>query len=508
MSGPAAEDGAALRQRIAALEEENRRLAQRLEDEQAGRTRAERNLRRDFVAQTGGAGLFRPVGHMSSCFPTRFGTPRQGLLADLSRGTVKIDSSVVGIKSLSGLEAFSHVWLLFVFHDNTDAHKRIPLSEQQGQAEAAEEASAEAGPAQAAGGAGAGAACAGAGATAWRAKAAKQKKQAAAEQSIFPSFIKPPMGGGIRVGLFATRSPHRPNPIGLTLARIDSIDLAKGLLHLRGVDLIDKTPILDIKPYVPHVDCPPTDSCVDLAAWVKNPRFDSAEVQFSPPALAELERLCGAGLCKWFGPGETAQLVKAIEQVIALDPRSVIHGRGVFNTDGIETPEQAAEQARRAALEAAEATATAAAPAQRVIGGTIGTSGAGSSSKASAADGKRVRGAPKAHLIRDSFVLDFDTFRVRFAPHAESRCIKVTAIEPHAESRCIKVTAIEPHKAAKPERRGDLDGAQSVAGAAEAAAEAAAFDEFDDDDADAPDAKVIAQRQRHVQKQTNVERIE
>lgn len=68
--------------------------------------------------------------------------------------------------------------------------------------------------------------------------------------------VKPPRGGPKR-GVFATRAPHRPSPIGLTSVRLDRVDVSGGLLLVRGLDLLDGTPILDLKPYLPNVDAWP-----------------------------------------------------------------------------------------------------------------------------------------------------------------------------------------------------------------------------------------------------------
>lgn len=104
----------------------------------------------------------------------------------------------------------------------------------------------------AAGGAGGGA---GAGSAARGKRGGKQRqgrKGSAGKQShTFPAKIAPPVLKGRRIGLFCTRSPHRPNPIGLTLVRVDGVDARRGVIQISGLDLVDGTPVLDIKPYVP-----------------------------------------------------------------------------------------------------------------------------------------------------------------------------------------------------------------------------------------------------------------
>ncbi|XP_032809501.2 tRNA (adenine(37)-N6)-methyltransferase [Petromyzon marinus] len=138
--------------------------------------------------------MTRPVGYVESCFPTKNGTPRQPSVCAASRARVRLDKSVFSNAehSLAGLQHFSHVWILFVFHKN--------------------------------------------GPTTAKAK------------------VKPPRLNGLKVGVFSTRSPHRPNPIGLSLARLEKIE--GGALYLSGIDMIDGTPVLDIKPYIPEYDVP------------------------------------------------------------------------------------------------------------------------------------------------------------------------------------------------------------------------------------------------------------
>jgi tRNA-Thr(GGU) m(6)t(6)A37 methyltransferase TsaA len=142
-----------------------------------------------------GSIVYTPIGYMQSCFKERNGTPRQGLLAPHSRASLRIRADCHPDQSLVGLDEYSHVWLLFDFHANTNSRQHAK--------------------------------------------------------------IHPPMLDGKASGVFATRTPHRPNPIGLTLVAVDSVDVSGGVVHFRGIDVIDGTPILDIKPFVPYeaLDC-------------------------------------------------------------------------------------------------------------------------------------------------------------------------------------------------------------------------------------------------------------
>ncbi|KAM8962132.1 tRNA (adenine(37)-N6)-methyltransferase [Pelodytes ibericus] len=138
--------------------------------------------------------LTKPIGYIESCFKTKNGTPRQPSVCSLSRACLTIRKSVFNNPehSIMGLEEFSHVWILFVFHKN--------------------------------------------GRLSCKAK------------------VQPPRLNGSKTGVFATRSPHRPNAIGLTLARLEKVE--GGTLYLSGIDMIQGTPVLDIKPYISDYDSP------------------------------------------------------------------------------------------------------------------------------------------------------------------------------------------------------------------------------------------------------------
>ncbi|XP_067259463.1 tRNA (adenine(37)-N6)-methyltransferase [Chanodichthys erythropterus] len=137
-----------------------------------------------------------PIGYISSCFAVKTGTPRQPTVCSSSRASLKIEPSVFNNPehSLVGLEQYSHIWIIFLFHKNG--------------------------------------------------------------QMSYKAKVKPPRLNGQRVGVYSTRSPHRPNALGLTLAKLERI--AGDTLHLSGVDIIAGTPVLDIKPYIPDYDSPKT----------------------------------------------------------------------------------------------------------------------------------------------------------------------------------------------------------------------------------------------------------
>ncbi|MCB1920661.1 MAG: tRNA (N6-threonylcarbamoyladenosine(37)-N6)-methyltransferase TrmO [Candidatus Competibacteraceae bacterium] len=165
----------------------------------------------------------KPIGVIRSCFREKFGIPRQSGLVPAARATLELLPPYAQSAAVRGLEDFSHLWLLFVFHGLPEGR--------------------------------------------WQ-----------------PTVRPPRLGGNRRLGVFATRSPFRPNSLGLSAVRLEQIVVDSGriTLHLAGVDLLDGTPVLDIKPYVPYADCLPT------ATGGFAPEAPNAElvVEFSPQAAA------------------------------------------------------------------------------------------------------------------------------------------------------------------------------------------------------------------------------
>jgi len=138
---------------------------------------------------------FETIGIIRSCYKEKFGIPRQAGLAPTATATLELLPPFNRAEAFTGLEGFSHLWLLFLFHGNNREE--------------------------------------------WKAT------------------VRPPrLGGNTRLGVFATRSPFRPNPIGLSAVQLDRIEQTHGkvALHLKGVDLLDGTPVIDIKPYLPYAD--------------------------------------------------------------------------------------------------------------------------------------------------------------------------------------------------------------------------------------------------------------
>ena len=189
---------------------------------------------------------FTPIGHIRSPYREKFGIPRQSGLAPAARAELVLVPPFDQPDTVRGLETFSHVWIQFVFHETA--------------------------------------------ARGWSA------------------LVRPPrLGGNARVGVFASRSTHRPNPLGLSLVELAGIDTTQGVtLHLIGADLLDGTPVLDIKPYIPFVESRPEAR----AGFVDGP----------PPRLpVRWQDTARAALA--LHAAERPELQAVIEQVLAQDPR-------------------------------------------------------------------------------------------------------------------------------------------------------------------------------------------
>ena len=139
------------------------------------------------------------IAKMKSDFPTKFGIPRQSGLADAVHSTIIFEPAFCDPTALRGIEQFSHLWLIWQFSE--------------------------------------------------------------AIRSEWSPTVRPPrLGGNTRLGVFATRSPFRPNHLGLSCVRLLGVEQTKAfgtVLHVAGADLMDGTPIFDIKPYIPYADCHP-----------------------------------------------------------------------------------------------------------------------------------------------------------------------------------------------------------------------------------------------------------
>ena len=143
--------------------------------------------------------VIRPVAMLRTCYPQKFGIPRQSGLVPSAWGEMIFEPAFRRPEAVRGLEGFSHLWLITVFHE---VH----------------------------------------------------------EDAIKLSVRPPRLGGNERVGVFASRSPFRPNRLALSVVKLERIDPDEPRLFVSGVDLVDGTPVIDIKPYVPYADSIPLAS--------------------------------------------------------------------------------------------------------------------------------------------------------------------------------------------------------------------------------------------------------
>lgn len=190
----------------------------------------------------------KPIGVIQSCFKEKFCIPRQPGLATHAKGVVELFPEYSRAEAVRGLEAFSHIWLIFLFHQAMEAT--------------------------------------------WR-----------------PTVRPPRLGGNQRLGVFATRSPFRPNHMGLSVVALDNIEFRgqQILLHVSGLDLVEGTPVLDIKPYLSYVDS------------VANARGGFAET--APPTTFQVVFTPQAAQTCEFYQTNYPGLRALITQILSLDPR-------------------------------------------------------------------------------------------------------------------------------------------------------------------------------------------
>ncbi len=192
---------------------------------------------------------FNPIGTIRSCFKEKFGVPRQPGLVPEVTAILEMAPPFQHSDAFRDLETFSHIWILFVFDQCIDQT--------------------------------------------WR-----------------PTVRPPRLGGNQRVGVFASRSGFRPNPIGQSAVELIKIEADKQplRLHLRGADMVDGTPVLDIKPYLPYTDCLPSAK----GGYAHQPPDFKFKVVFSPMA---------AQACHALEKSQHPRLGQLVTSLLALDPR-------------------------------------------------------------------------------------------------------------------------------------------------------------------------------------------
>lgn len=191
----------------------------------------------------------KPIARIKTEFPEKFGVPRQSGLAKDLRGKIVFEPQYRNPDALRGLEGFSHIWLIWEFSANRTTRE-------------------------------------------WQ-----------------PTVRPPRLGGNTHLGVFATRSPFRPNPLGLSCVEIDSIDLHTEdgpVITVKGADLMDGTPIYDIKPYIRYADSHPDAVC----GYVDDLDERCLKVVIPDDIVMEVK---------------DKGILDALEETLSLDPRPSYH---------------------------------------------------------------------------------------------------------------------------------------------------------------------------------------
>ena len=187
------------------------------------------------------------IARIHTDFPTKFGIPRQSGIIDSLKGRIVFEPEYRNAEAVRGLEEFSHIWLIWEFSE-------------------------------------------------------------AVREDWSPTVRPPRLGGNVRKGVFATRSPFRPNPIGLSSVKLEKVEIDPKLgpvLHVSGADLMDGTPIYDIKPYIAYTDSHPEA----VSGFASKPAEYLLEVDFSDTLLQKVN----------------PELRESLIEVLAHDPRPQYH---------------------------------------------------------------------------------------------------------------------------------------------------------------------------------------
>lgn len=205
---------------------------------------------------------FQPIGIIHSCFKEKFGIPRQpGLVAEAS-ATLELLPPYNRPEAVRGIEQFSHLWILFIFHGCLRSQ--------------------------------------------WK-----------------PTVRPPRLGGNERIGVFASRATYRPNPIGISPIKLERVEKTANsvVLHLKGVDLLDGTPVVDIKPYIPYAD----NISAATAGFAESPPPRKQNITFSADAVQRCIEMSESH----------PNLRTMIEQLLQSDPRPAYQGEEVGRVYGM-----------------------------------------------------------------------------------------------------------------------------------------------------------------------------
>ncbi len=185
-----------------------------------------------------------PIGYVRSCFKEKFAIPRQPLLAPAAQGCIELLPPYDQADAVAGLEDISHIWVIFLFHKTLESTPRLK--------------------------------------------------------------VRPPrLGGNKSIGVFASRATHRPNGIGQSAVRLERVEA--GRLWVSGIDLLDGTPVLDIKPYVPYAD--------------SLPMAHNAIAEYAPQLIAVSWQASALEQAQAHALRLQQPVVELVEQCLAQDPR-------------------------------------------------------------------------------------------------------------------------------------------------------------------------------------------
>lgn len=281
---------------ILKLEEEIERLKMQVTAERTGRTTAQRMLREVSLGSSTISGAsndnpmlsLRPIGYIKSSFTHRYGTPRQSQLCTQTRSELHLVKDL-GFPTLDGLEDYSHLWVSYIFHQNTNLNREDRVMD--------------------------------------TIKEKGKKQNLVRPFSGLVSKVHPPRHADdkFKVGIFACRTTHRPNPLGLSLGRIVKIDKKRRILVLQGLDVLDGSPVVDIKPYLPSIgDC--VGDCVQDAKipdWVRESfETDRIAVTCTKDVQRQLANLIESRKVVLAPYEDKDQLLRALSEPLSMDIRS------------------------------------------------------------------------------------------------------------------------------------------------------------------------------------------
>ena len=196
-----------------------------------------------------------PIAYIRTEFPEKFGIPRQSGLAENLRARIVFEPEFRNTDALRGIDGFSHIWLIWEFSANRRGGKPAP------------------------------------------------------ERDWQPTVRPPRLGGNEYMGVFATRSPFRPNPLGLSCVELEKVDMDDKdgpVLYVKGADLMDGTPIYDIKPYVKYADSRPHALC----GYVDSLPERTLKVVFASEHSDKID---------------DKSILPALVEILSLDPRPTYH---------------------------------------------------------------------------------------------------------------------------------------------------------------------------------------